>query len=141
MLQLTHFGLWVRDQDEAYDFYVNKLGFTVGEDATLDGGFRWLTVSPPSQPEIEIMLLKPGPPPLDPGTAAEVAALVARGALPGAIFAVDDCRAAYEELRARGVEFHEEPTERFYGTDAAFRDPSGNPIRITQRAPRPVPAR
>jgi catechol 2,3-dioxygenase-like lactoylglutathione lyase family enzyme len=141
MLQLTHFGIWVRDQDEAYDFYVNKLGFTPREDAALDGGFRWLTVSPPSQPDIEIMLLKPGPPPLDPGTAAEVAALVARGAFLGPIFAVDDCRTAYEALRARGVEFHEQPTERFYGTDAAFRDPSGNAIRITQPAAAPAPAR
>jgi catechol 2,3-dioxygenase-like lactoylglutathione lyase family enzyme len=132
MLQLSHVGLWVRDQDEAHDFYTNKLGFAVREDAMM-GDFRWLTVGPPAQTDIEIMLLVPGPPPLDAETAAVVTQVVAKGAAGGLIFNVEDCRATYEELRARGVEFHEEPTERFYGIDAAFRDPSGNAMRITQR--------
>jgi catechol 2,3-dioxygenase-like lactoylglutathione lyase family enzyme len=106
----------------------------------MGGDFRWLTVGPPSQPELEISLMVPGPPPLDPETAEEVKALVARGAGSGLIFEVEDCRAEYEELSARGVEFTEEPTERFYGIDAAFRDPAGNPIRITQRQRQPAEA-
>jgi catechol 2,3-dioxygenase-like lactoylglutathione lyase family enzyme len=132
--RVSHVGLWVLDQDEAQAYYTQKLGMEVREDARM-GDFRWLTVGPPGQPELELMLLVPGPPPLDPATAERVKALVAEGAMGGIIFATDDVRSTYDELRARGVEFHQEPMERPYGIDAAFRDPFGNSFRVTQRTP------
>jgi len=131
--RVSHVGVWVFDQDEALDFYTQKLGMQVREDARM-GDFRWLTVGPPGQPDMEIMLLVPGPPPLDPQTAERVRALVAEGAMGGLIFSSDDVWRTYEELSARGVEFHQEPTERSYGMDAAFRDPFGNAFRISQRS-------
>ena len=132
MLTLSHICLWVNDQDEARDFYVDKLGFELREDTTM-AGFRWLTLSPPDQPELEISVVVPGGPALDPGTAQQVRELMAKGVIGGLIFQTDDCRATYEELRARGVEFTEEPNERPYGIDAAFRDPSGNGFRLVQQ--------
>jgi catechol 2,3-dioxygenase-like lactoylglutathione lyase family enzyme len=140
MLTLSHICLWVNDQDEARDFYVDKLGFELREDTTM-AGFRWLTLSPPDQPELEISVVVPGGPALDPGTAQQVRELMAKGVIGGLIFQTDDCRATYEELRARGVEFTEEPNERPYGIDAAFRDPSGNGFRLVQQlsvAPAPT---
>jgi catechol 2,3-dioxygenase-like lactoylglutathione lyase family enzyme len=140
MLTLSHICLWVEDQDEARDFYVDKLGFELREDTTM-AGFRWLTLSPPDQPELEISVVVPGGPALDPGTAQQVRELMAKGVIGGLIFQTDDCRATYEELRARGVEFTEEPNERPYGIDAAFRDPSGNGFRLVQQltvAPAPT---
>jgi catechol 2,3-dioxygenase-like lactoylglutathione lyase family enzyme len=140
MLTLSHICLWVDDQDEARDFYVDKLGFELREDTTM-AGFRWLTLSPPDQPELEISVVVPGGPALDPGTAQQVRELMAKGVIGGLIFQTDDCRATYEELRARGVEFTEEPNERPYGIDAAFRDPSGNGFRLVQQlsvAPAPT---
>ena len=137
LTSLTHSQIWVLDQDEALDFYVGKLGLEVHTDAELEF-MRWLTVNVPGQPEREIMLLVPGPPSLDPETAEQVRSLVGKGAMGAVIFTTDDCRATYATLRERGVEFTEEPTDRFYGTDCALRDPFGNPIRITQ--PAPVPA-
>jgi catechol 2,3-dioxygenase-like lactoylglutathione lyase family enzyme len=136
---LSHVGVWVRDQDEALAFYTEKLGLEVREDATLDDagvedatGFRWLTVGPPGQPDVSLILLKPGPPPVDPETAAQLEALVAKGAMAGGIFRTADCRATCRELEARGLELSSQPAERFYGVDAAFRDPSGNEWRIVQ---------
>jgi catechol 2,3-dioxygenase-like lactoylglutathione lyase family enzyme len=134
---LTHTQVWVLDQDEALDFYVNKLGLEVHTDADIEV-MRWLTVNVPGHPDTEIMLLTPGPPPVDEQTAAQVRELVAKGAGSTLIFKTADCRATYEELKARGVEFTQAPEERFYGTDCALRDPFGNNIRITQ--PAPVPA-
>jgi catechol 2,3-dioxygenase-like lactoylglutathione lyase family enzyme len=133
--KLTHTQVWVLDQDEARDFYTEKLGLAVREDATLDemGGFRWLTVGPQDQADMEIMLLVPGPPPLSEDVAEQVKSLVAQGAVSSCIFEVDDCQATYEELKGRGVEFTQEPVERFYGIDAGFRDPFGNHFRMTQR--------
>jgi predicted enzyme related to lactoylglutathione lyase len=133
--KLTHTQVWVLDQDEARDFYTEKLGLALREDSTLDemGGFRWLTVGPQDQPDMEIMLLVPGPPPLSEEVAAQVKELVAQGAVSSCIFEVDDCKATYEELKGRGVEFTQEPMERFYGIDAGFRDPFGNHFRMTQR--------
>ncbi len=132
---ITGVGLvcvWVLDQDEAYDFYVNKLGLTVSLDAPMDGGERWLVVHSPRQPQVPLMLAVPGPPVLDEENAAKIRELVSTGYLgPGAL-ATDDCRATYEELLAKGVEFVEEPSERFYGIDAGFRDPFGNHWRLTQ---------
>jgi catechol 2,3-dioxygenase-like lactoylglutathione lyase family enzyme len=134
---LTHTQVWVLDQDEALDFYVGKLGLEVHTDAEIEV-MRWLTVNVPGHPDTEIMLLTPGPPPVDEQTAAQVRELVAKGAGSTLIFKTADCKATYEELKARGVEFTQAPEERFYGTDCALRDPFGNNIRITQ--PAPVPA-
>ena len=135
MIKIANAQLWVHDQDEALAFYTEKLGFEVRSDATLPelGDFRWLTVSPAGQPEVAITLMAiPGPPVMDDDVANQVRSLMATG-FAGAIFlSTDDCQASYEELKARGVEFSEEPEERPYGIDAGFRDPSGNSFRLTQ---------
>jgi catechol 2,3-dioxygenase-like lactoylglutathione lyase family enzyme len=136
MLSITHSSVFVLDQDEALDFYVGKLGLEVNADVDM-GFMRWLTVSPPGQPDRQILLEKPGPPAMDDATAEQVRELVTKGALGATIFTTTDCRATYEELLAKGVEFTEEPVERFYGTDCALRDPFGNAIRITQPATEP----
>jgi catechol 2,3-dioxygenase-like lactoylglutathione lyase family enzyme len=131
---ITHSAIFVLDQDEALDFYVNKLGLEVSTD--FDMGFmRWLTVNVPGQPDRHILLEKPGPPAMDEATAAQVRELVTKGGTGLAlILTTDDCRATYETLKARGVEFTDEPTERFYGIDCGLRDPFGNNLRITQPA-------
>jgi len=136
--RITHTFVHVLDQNEALDFYVGKLGMVVQNDVDL-GFMRWLTVSPPEQPDLELGLMLPGPPAYDDGTVEEIRELVSKGAAGGGvIFETDDCRGTYEKLLAAGVEFTEEPTERFYGTDCAFRDPFGNPIRITQPPAGPI---
>ena len=128
--QITHSQVYVLDQDDALDFYVGKLGLEVNTDADL-GFMRWLTVNVPGQPERQILLERPGPPAHDEATAKQVRELVTKGAMGlGFIITVDDVHRAYEELVAKGVEFTEEPTERFYGTDCGLRDPFGNPLRI-----------
>jgi catechol 2,3-dioxygenase-like lactoylglutathione lyase family enzyme len=135
--QLTYVNVWVRDQDEALGFYTEKLGMEVREDVTVPelGNFRWLTVAPPGQPGAALALMAvPGPPVFDADTAEQVRTLTAKGAAGGLFFSTDDCQGSYEELKGRGVEFSEEPTERPYGVDAAFRDPSGNQIRMIQAA-------
>jgi catechol 2,3-dioxygenase-like lactoylglutathione lyase family enzyme len=135
MINLGSTSLWVRDQDEARAFYTEKLGWEVRADYSLAelGDFRWLTVGPPAQPDVSIVLMAvPGPPVVEPGTADQVRDLMGQG-LTGTVFlTTDDCHAAYRELRARGVEFVEEPEERPYGIDSSLRDPSGNSIRVTQ---------
>jgi catechol 2,3-dioxygenase-like lactoylglutathione lyase family enzyme len=135
MIKLSTTQLWVHDQDEALDFYTKRLGMEVRADVTLPemGDFRWLTVAPPGQDEVSIVLMAiPGPPVMDPATAEQVSDLMAKG-FAGAVFlTTDDVRGAYEELKSRGVEFTEEPEERPYGIDAGFRDPSGNSFRLTQ---------
>ena len=137
--RVSHVNVWVHDQDEALEFYTGKLGFEVREDVTLEqlGNYRWLTVGPVGQPEVQFILSRPGPPALDPDVARELLGLVAQGVVSGAgmaILACDDVQATFEDLHARGVEFTQEPLERSYGIDAAFRDPSGNAFRIMQRA-------
>ena len=135
---ITVSHIWVLDQDEALDFYVGKLGMVVHTDADL-GFMRWLTVSPPEQADFELGLMLPGPPAYDSTTTEQVRELVAKGAAGGGvIFATDDCQGTYDSLRAAGVEFTQEPTERFYGTDCALRDPFGNPIRFTQPPDGPI---
>jgi catechol 2,3-dioxygenase-like lactoylglutathione lyase family enzyme len=129
---LSHTTIWVLDQDEALEFYTQKLGLEVNTDATMDD-FRWLTVSPPERPDHELVLLVPGPPMMDEQSAAQVKELVAKGALGAGAFETDDCRGTYETLSARGVTFLSEPTERFYGIEATFRDNSGNWFSMTQR--------
>ena len=132
--QLTHAQVWVTDQDEALAFYTDKLGMELREDVTLPemGNFRWLSVGVPGQ-EVSITLMAvPGPPVFEEETRAQIHALLAKGASGGLFFSVDDCQASYEELRSRGVEFAQAPTEQPYGIDAGFRDPSGNHFRMAQ---------
>ena len=132
---LSAVNVWVHDQDEALAFYTEKLGFELREDVTLPelGDFRWLTVGPAGQDDVALALMAiPGPPVFDPETSAQVKSLMAKGAASGLFFTTDDCRATYEELKGRGVEFTEEPSERPYGIDAGLRDPSGNAIRMVQ---------
>ena len=135
--RLSHAALWVLDQDAAVRFYTGKLGFEVRTDQTMDD-FRWVTVGPPGQPDLGIILLVPGPPMMDATAAEQLKALVAKGNLGNGVFATDDCRATYEELRARGVEFIQEPAERMYGIEATFRDDSGNWFSLTERAEVPA---
>ncbi|WBS03904.1 VOC family protein [Pseudoduganella sp. SL102] len=129
-------GLYVRDQDEALAFYVGKLGFQVHTDAG-SGDYRWLTVQHPDQPSFQLGLFKPGPPVHDARTAQALNELVAKGAMPPLVLLVDDCRAAYDRLSGRGVEFTQEPVDRFGTVDAGFRDPSGNGWKMIQAARQP----
>ena len=124
-------GVYVRDQDEALDFYVDKLGFKVHTDAR-NGDYRWLTVQHPDQSSFQLGLFKPQPPTVDAATAQTLNEVVAKGAMPPLVFIVDDCRAAYDEWRGRGVEFTQEPIERYGSVDASFRDPSGNGWKMIQ---------
>jgi len=124
-------GLYVRDQDEALSFYVDKLGFRAHTDVR-NGDYRWLTVQHPEQPSFQLGLFVPGPPVHDAATAQTLKAVVAKGAMPPLVLEVSDCRAAYERMRAQGVEFTQEPTERYGAVDASFRDPSGNGWKMVQ---------
>ena len=135
MIRIGTAQVWVHDQDEALAFYTEKLGFEVRMDATLPemGNFRWLTVGPVGQHDVSIVLMAiPGAPVMDEQTAEQVRTLMAKGFAGTVFFTTDDCQAAYEELKARGVEFVEAPEERPYGIDTGFRDPSGNHFRLTQ---------
>jgi catechol 2,3-dioxygenase-like lactoylglutathione lyase family enzyme len=132
--KLTHTQVWVHDQDEALAFYTDKLGMEVQEDVTVPelGNFRWLSVGLPGQ-DVRITLMAiPGPPVFDEETRERVKEVMARGASGGLFFTTDDIHGAYEEMRSRGVEFTQEPTEQPYGVDAGFRDPSGNHFRMMQ---------
>jgi catechol 2,3-dioxygenase-like lactoylglutathione lyase family enzyme len=135
MITIANAQFWVHDQDEALAFYTEKLGLELREDVTVPelGNFRWLSVGVPGQPDVAITLMAvPGPPVFDEETRRQILALLAKGAAGGLFHATDDCRASYEELSGRGVEFLQEPTEQPYGIDAGFRDPSGNNFRIVQ---------
>ena len=125
-------ALRVLDQERALAFYTENLGFTLTEDLDL-GAMRWLTVSPPGQPEINVLLERVAPPIVDPETADQIDALIAKGVGGTLFLEVEDCRKTFDDLVARDVEIIQEPMERFYGIDAAFRDDSGNHIRMTQR--------
>ena len=134
MIRIANAQLWVHDQDDALAFYTQKLGWEVRSDVTLPemGNFRWLTVGVPGQ-EVEITLMAiPGAPVFEEETRQKILDLMARGASGGLFFKTDDCRATYEELKSRGVEFTQEPNEQPYGIDAGFRDVSGNHFRMTQ---------
>jgi len=123
----------VLDQEEALDFYVNKLGLEKGNDVR-QGEYRWLTIRVPGQEGIEISLEQPGSPLHDEATAAQLRELITKGALGGLVLLTDDARGLYETLKERGVtDFTQEPTDHFYGTDMGVRDPFGNPIRILQQ--------
>jgi catechol 2,3-dioxygenase-like lactoylglutathione lyase family enzyme len=135
MFKLSTAQLWVHDQDAALAFYTQKLGMEVRQDVTMPelGNFRWLTVGPPTQPDISIVLMPiPGPPMIDAETGEQVRTLMAKGLAGTVFFTTDDVQADYKELKRRGVEFTEEPEERPYGIDSGFRDPSGNSFRLTQ---------
>jgi catechol 2,3-dioxygenase-like lactoylglutathione lyase family enzyme len=135
--QLTNVQVWVDDQDEALAFYTEKLGLELREDVTVPemGNFRWLSVGVPGQPDVAIVLMAvPGPPVFDDETREQIRSLLAKGASGGLFFATDDLQRSYEELKSRGVEFQQEPTEQPYGIDAGFRDPSGNSMRMAQRS-------
>jgi catechol 2,3-dioxygenase-like lactoylglutathione lyase family enzyme len=118
-------GLYVRDQDEALTFYVEKLGFRLHTDAR-NGDYRWLTVQHPEQPSFQLGLFVPESPMVDKATAQSIRETVAKGAMPPLLLMVDDCKKAHEAMKARGVEFTQEPVARFGSVDASFRDPSGN---------------
>jgi catechol 2,3-dioxygenase-like lactoylglutathione lyase family enzyme len=133
--QLTYVNQWVPDQDEALSFYTEKLGLELREDVTVPemGNFRWLSVGPAAQPDVAIALLAvPGPPVFDEATRKQLLELIAKGAVSGLFFATDDIKSTFEELKGRGVEFQQEPTEQPYGVDAGFRDPFGNQMRVAQ---------
>jgi len=135
MIKIANAQLWVHDQDEALAFYTEKLSMEVRADVTMPemGDFRWLTVGPAGQEDVSITLMAiPGPPVMDADTAEQVRDVVAKGFAGTVFLTTDDCQASYEELKGRGVEFTETPEERPYGIDSAFRDPSGNSIRLTQ---------
>jgi len=134
MIKIANAQLWVQDQDEALAFYTDKVGMEVRADVTVPelGNFRWLTVGLAGQDVSIVLMAIPGPPVMDAETTEQVRTLTAKG-FAGTIFlTTDDCQASYEELKGRGVDFVEEPEERPYGIDSAFRDPSGNHIRLTQ---------
>jgi catechol 2,3-dioxygenase-like lactoylglutathione lyase family enzyme len=124
-------GVYVRDQQEALAFYVEKLGFRVHTDVG-NGDYRWLTVQHPEQPSFQLGLFTPGPPTVDAATAQTMHAMVAKGAMPPLVLTVADCRAAFDAMLAAGVEFTQEPIDRYGTVDAGFRDPSGNGWKMIQ---------
>jgi catechol 2,3-dioxygenase-like lactoylglutathione lyase family enzyme len=133
--KLTNVGVWVHDQDEALAFYTEKLGMEVRADVTVPemGNFRWLAVGVPGQDDVSIALLTvPGPPVFDEETQAQLNELVAKGATGGLFFTTSEIQKSYAELRSRGVEFSQEPTQQPYGIDCGFRDPFGNQMRLAQ---------
>jgi catechol 2,3-dioxygenase-like lactoylglutathione lyase family enzyme len=135
-MKLTHVQVWVHDQDEALAFYTDKLGMELREDVTVPemGNFRWLSVGIPGQDVSITLMAIPGPPVFDDETRESINKLLAKGASGGLFFATDDAQKSYDELKGRGVEFTQEPTEQPYGIDAGFRDVSGNHFRLAQRA-------
>jgi uncharacterized glyoxalase superfamily protein PhnB len=137
MLKIASAQLWVHDQEIALKYWTEKVGMEVRQDTSLPelGDFRWLTVGPPGQDDVSIVLMAvPGPPLMDEATQNQVLDLMAKGFAGTVFLTTEDCQATYEELKARGVEFTEPPQEMPYGIDCGFRDPSGNSIRLTQLA-------
>jgi uncharacterized glyoxalase superfamily protein PhnB len=134
MLKIASAQLWVHDQQVALNYWTEKVGMEVREDVTLpEMGFRWLTIGPPGQDDVSIVLMAvPGAPVMDELTRKQVLEVVAKGFAGTVFLTTDDCQATYEQLRARGVEFTEAPHDMPYGIDSGFRDPSGNSVRLTQ---------
>ena len=132
--KVSHVTLFVQDQDKAYDFYVNKLGFKVNTDAKMENGFRWLTITPPEQPDLEIALMNPLSDLMkfDDETRDAFRVLLEKGALGAGVLHTPDCHATFEELRSKGVGFKGEPKEQFYGTEAILYDGVGNWFSMTQ---------
>ena len=138
--RMSHSAIFVLDQDVARDFYVNKLGFEVGMDESMPNGFRWLTVSPKGQKDLQIILMKVAPSPFEganvqkiqPQDVETIRELMKKGAFGAGVFQTADCRKTYEEMKAKGVEFLSPPKDQFYGIEAVFRDPFGNWFSMTQ---------
>jgi catechol 2,3-dioxygenase-like lactoylglutathione lyase family enzyme len=130
--RLSHTTLYVLDQDSARDFYVNKLGFEVRMDGKMDNGFRWLTVSPKGQPDLQIILMQVDGPNMQPEVAKTIRSLLTQGKINGGVLQTSDCKKTYEELRAKGVEFPSAPKEQFYGIEAIMKDDSGNWFSMTE---------
>lgn len=146
--KMSHTTLFVLDQDKAYDFYVNKLGFKVNTDVVMGGGdsacedgdasaptgeapkFRWLTLNPPDQPDLEIIIMPVAG--LDEEATNAIHVLLKKGIMGAGVFHTPDCRATYEELKAKGVEFKSAPTEKFYGIECIITDGVGNWFSMTQ---------
>jgi catechol 2,3-dioxygenase-like lactoylglutathione lyase family enzyme len=124
-------GVYVLDQEEALQFYVEKLGFRVHTDAR-NGDYRWLTVQHPDQPDFQLGLFRPQAPTIDDATVQNLMEAVAKGAMPPLVLVVDDCQAAFDAMHKRGVEFTQEPIARYGSVDASFRDPSGNGWKLVQ---------
>jgi catechol 2,3-dioxygenase-like lactoylglutathione lyase family enzyme len=131
--KLSHVSLFVTDQAKAYDFYVKTLGFKVHTDATMENGFRWLTITPPDQPELEIALLAPlaANGMYDEETKNAFRILLEKGAMGAGVLYTPDCMATYEELKSKGVFFKSPPKEQFYGTEAIVTDGVGNWFSMT----------
>ncbi len=130
--KLSHTTILVLDQNKAYDVYVNKLGFKVHTDMKMDGGMRWLTVSPPNQPDMEIVLAEPNPPMFEPELGKNVRVLLEKNAMGAGVLEADDCQKTYEALKGKGIEFLKPPTKEFYGIEALFRDGCGNWFSLTE---------
>ena len=130
--KLSHITVFVSDQAKAYDVYVNKLGCKVSTDMTMDNGFRWLTVTPPEQPDLELVLAEPNPPMFTEENAALVRTLLTNQALGGGVWKTTNCQKSYDTLKAKGIEFLKSPTQEFYGVEALFRDGCGNWFSLTE---------
>ena len=131
--KLSHATIYVNDQDKAYDFYVNKLGFKVNTDVTMDNGFRWLTLNPPEQPDLEIVLFPiNGKNGFDEEVNKAFNVLLEKEVMGAGVLYTPDCRATYEELKAKGAHFKSEPKEQFYGIEAIITDGCGNFFSMTQ---------
>jgi catechol 2,3-dioxygenase-like lactoylglutathione lyase family enzyme len=131
--KLSHTSFFVTDQDKAFDFYVTKLGFKVNTDVKMENGFRWLTVNPPDQPDLEIILFPvDGTNGFDEDVNAALKLLLSKGVMGAGAMYTSDCRATYEELKAKGVTFKSEPKEQFYGIEAIITDGCGNWFSMTQ---------
>ncbi|MEZ4713519.1 MAG: VOC family protein [Caldilineaceae bacterium] len=132
--KVSHITIYVTDQTKAHDVYVNKLGCRVNTDMTMDNGFRWLTVSPPAQLDLEIVLAEPNPPMFDDEAAQQVRSLLEKSAMGGGVWETDNCQKTYDALKAKGIEFLKPPTKEFYGIEALFRDGCGNWFSLTERS-------
>ena len=135
MIRIASSHLWVHDQEVALKYWTDKVGMEVRQDVSFPelGDFRWVTVGPRGQDDVSIVLMAvPGEPVMDDATRKQVLELTAKGFAGTVFLTTEDCQATYDEMKARGVEFTEEPHQMPYGIDCAFRDPSGNSIRLAQ---------
>ena len=136
MLKIASAHLWVHDQDVALNYWTEKVGMEVRQDVSLpELQFRWLTVGPPGQDDVSIVLMAiPGPPVMDDATRDQVTEVMAKGFAGTVFLTTDDCQGTFDKMKARGVQFTEEPHQMPYGIDCGFRDPSGNSVRLTHLA-------
>ena len=134
ILNVSLVTVYCLDQSATRDFYVEHLGFQPGTDVTMGDDYRWVTIAHPSQPELEVTLMTPGPP-LSPEAAAFVRGQLESGQMGGLGLTVDDCRKTYEELRAKGITFVQEPSDRPYGVEAVMRDNTGNWLVLVEPKP------